>query len=67
MRKVERIDDFLKEVGDYWKKHPDLRFFQVIHGVTNGGKIDTFYMEEEEALELFKNFFKENSSDATNS
>ena len=30
MRDINRIEPFLKEVGEQWKKFPDLRFGQLI-------------------------------------
>lgn len=33
MRDPNRIDPFLKTLGDYWKKYPDLRFNQMIYNL----------------------------------
>jgi len=56
MRDINRIDKFLKELGDYWKKVPDWRFGQFICNVVS---CDPFYMEEEDFIEMVKKFFEE--------
>ena len=30
MREFERIDRILSKIRDYWKRNPDLRFFQLM-------------------------------------
>ncbi|MDE6946273.1 MAG: hypothetical protein K2P14_03715 [Anaeroplasmataceae bacterium] len=56
MRNPERIEPFLEELGNLWKENcPDWRFGQLISNVL--GK-DPFYIEEDQALEQFRKFFK---------
>lgn len=60
MRKIERIEPFLKELGELWKKEcPDWRFGQLMSNVLNSFEIDPFFIEEDEMLKRFKNYFKE--------
>lgn len=59
MRDINRIDSFCDKIKEYWKRVPDWRFGQLISNVYSSGYIhNPFYMEEEETLELFENFFK---------
>lgn len=55
MRDPNRIDPLLKELGDFWKKNPDLRLGQIIcnlpclakrMGLFKGGN-DVFYVEDD--------------------
>lgn len=49
MRKIERIEPFLREIGELWKKYPDLRFGQLMFNFfADYG--DPFYLEEDEFL-----------------
>lgn len=50
MRPIERIEPFLKELGDIWKERfPDWRFGQLIYNfISENG--DPFYWEDEEFL-----------------
>lgn len=50
MRPIERIEPFLKELGDIWKERfPDWRFGQLIYNfICENG--DPFYWEDEEFL-----------------
>lgn len=52
MRPEERIDNFLKIIGNYWKKSPDLRFTQFLfnHGIDN--TYIQYHLEEENVLQL---------------
>lgn len=60
MRKKERIEPFLKELGNLWeKKCPDWRFGQLMSNVLNSFDIDPFFIEEEEMLKRFKDYFGE--------
>ena len=59
MRDINRIDSFCNKIKEYWKRVSDWRFGQLISNVYSSGYIrNPFYMEEEETLELFENFFK---------
>lgn len=57
MRDPNRIDPFLKELGEYWKKVPDWRFGQLIVNVFGTFDRDPFFPEEDEMLEFFNKFF----------
>ena len=59
MRKKERIEPFLNEIKKYWEKVPDWRFGQLIVNVLGTCKRDPFFYEEDEMLEVFKEFFEE--------
>ena len=50
MRPIERIEPFLKELGDIWKERfPDWRFGQLIYNFISE-KGDPFFWEDEEFL-----------------
>ena len=50
MKKIERIDPFLKELRKIWRANPDLRFGQLImNSAFNSNSI--YYAEEEDLLE----------------
>ncbi len=58
MRKIERIEPFMKELTKIWKeKCPDWRFGQLMSNVLNSFDIDPFFIEEDEMLERFKKYF----------
>ena len=60
MRDKNRIEPFMKELTKIWKeKVPDWRFGQLIENVYGTSKKQIFFMEENETLELFKDYFKE--------
>ena len=59
MRDINRIKPFLEEIEKLWEKVPDWRFGQLIINVLGTCKKDPFFYEEEEMLELWKEFFKE--------
>ena len=59
MRDINRIKPFLEEIEKLWEKVPDWRFGQLIVNVLGTCKKDPFFYEEEEMLELWKEFFKE--------
>ena len=48
MRDPDRIDKFLAELGERWKKVPDWRFGQFICNIPF--EKDPFYIEEDEFL-----------------
>ena len=55
MRRVDRIDPFLEELGKVWKKNPDLRFGQLIYVLADKmNQHDIFFPEEDEWLEGVK-------------
>lgn len=61
MRDIKRIRKFCNQLADLWEAHcPDMRFGQLVHNVVNSGelaKTDPFYIEDEEMLQHFKNYF----------
>lgn len=61
MRDPNRIDFFLKRLGDCWKKVPDWRFGQFISNMPFDR--DPFYMEDSQFIECVESFFKENTND----
>lgn len=63
MRDKNRIKPFLKELEKEWSKVPDWRFGQLMVNMLGTCSRDPFFYEDDEMLELFKNFFK----DANNS
>ena len=58
MRDINRIDSFCDKLKEYWKRVPDWRFGQLISNVYAGYLRNPFYMEEEETLKLFEDFFE---------
>lgn len=62
MRDPKRIRPFLKEFGDLWEQHPDLRFGQLAYSLNH--KIcedeDIFEIEDDKYLERIKNLKNNN-------
>lgn len=58
MRDVNRIDDFCDQLEAYWKLVPDWRFGQLIVNVFGSLQKDPFFIEEDEMLRYFKEYFK---------
>jgi hypothetical protein len=50
MRNPDRISTVLTEIETLWRKHPDLRFGQMILCVVNQKSL--FYVEDEQLLQL---------------
>ena len=66
MRKVERLDKFYDELKEIHKKSfPDMRFGQLMMNflgfVNSTKKRDPFFPEENEMVELFKEYANSNS------
>lgn len=59
MRDPKRIDEFCKEIAKYWKRVPDWRFGQLMMNVLGTSKIDPFFLEENQSLKLFDEFFND--------
>lgn len=58
MRKRERIQPFLQEIGKIWAEEcPDWRFGQLLVNVIGSFDGDPFFMEEDEFLDKFKQYF----------
>ena len=60
MRDPKRIDEVLKELGKFWKKNPDIRFFQLLIAFIpiNNFKGDLFNYEDSAFLEQLKELNK---------
>ena len=56
MRDSKRIPKMIKEIERVWKKHPDLRFMQLLGNVF---RADSYYMEDEDMLRFLKDYYKE--------
>lgn len=58
MRDKKRIKPFMNELATIWEREcPDWRFGQLIYNVLDVCREDKFFLEENETLEVFKNFF----------
>lgn len=58
MRDTHRIYNFLFAIYEIWNfNHPDMRFGQMME-IMREKYGDTFYMEEDEFLEKFKELFE---------
>lgn len=58
MRDVNRIEPFMNELVNIWKEQcPDWRFFQLISNIQYYYGNDLFYIEENKAIEIIKNYF----------
>lgn len=62
MRDQKRIRGFCNKLASYWETVPDWRFGQLICNVLGTAKRDPFFIEEEEMLKLFEEFFNEANS-----
>lgn len=58
MRDEHRIEPFLVELGELWKKYPDLRFGQLVMNLqaTISKNPDPFYTEDDQMLEAIRSF-----------
>lgn len=58
MRDPNRIDGYMKRLGDVWKDYPDFRFGQLLMNllgdVQREVKMDLFYVEDKEFFEAFE-------------
>ena len=65
MRKKERIDIFLNQLGKIWKENcPDWRFGQFMVNVLNTFDIDPFFLEEDDMIKKIEQYFnKEENND----
>lgn len=58
MRSIERINPFLEKLGKIWKEQcPDWRFGQLMSNVLNSFDRDPFFIEEDEMIKKFKEYF----------
>ena len=59
MRDFERIMRITTKLMNYWASEPDWRFGQLIENVKLfSGKEDLFFMEDDELIQLFEDFFR---------
>ena len=62
MRDRNRIDFFLIEFGELWKKFPDLRFGQLIENLRDyyedQTKRDFYYIEDEDFLKILQEYMR---------
>ena len=65
MRDPKRIKKFCDELAELWEsKCPDWRFGQLMVNVLGSASRDPFFMEEEEAMKMFKEYFRKNEEKA---
>lgn len=58
MRSIERINPFLEKLGKLWKEQcPNWRFGQLMSNVLNSFDRDPFFIEEDEMIKKFKEYF----------
>ena len=60
MRDPNRIEPFLKELGDCWREMPDLRFGQLIYELADRIGRDIFFPEYDEWIKVI-NDLKDNN------
>ena len=66
MRDKHRIEPFLIEFGELWKKYPDLRFGQLVMNLQAmiNKNFDPFYTEDDQMLQAIRSLErKENETD----
>lgn len=61
MRPKERIKPFMEEITKLWEEVPDWRFGQLISNVLDVLTLDKFFLEDEETLQIFRNYFGKGS------
>lgn len=59
MRDKNRIRPFLDRLEKVWSKVPDWRFGQLLCNVLNSMDRAPFYAEDDEMIEYFEKWFKE--------
>ena len=58
MRNPDRIKPFLERLGNVWEENAsDWRFGQLMSNVLNLMDIDPFFVEDDEMIEYFENYF----------
>lgn len=58
MRNPDRIDRFCMQLAKIWKDNvPDWRFGQLICNVFGSMNYDPFFLEEDEMIKIFENYF----------
>ena len=56
MRDINRIDEFLSQLGRLWKLVPDWRFMQLICNFQRYIGSDGFYLEENKMINMLADF-----------
>jgi len=56
MRDINRIDEFLSQLGRLWKLVPDWRFMQLICNLQRYIGSDGFYLEENKMINMLADF-----------
>ena len=63
-RSPRRIARTLQIIKNYWLQVPDWRFGQLIENVKRfSGKEDLFYVEDQDLIYIFEDFFKAYQND----
>lgn len=66
MRNQMRIPKTIQLIEHYWLKVPDWRFGQLIENIkTFAGVDDLFFMEDDELIQTFEDFFDTYTKDGT--
>lgn len=65
-RQADRIDPFLKKLGEYWKLVPDWRFGQLMVNFLGQLPRDPFFYEEKELEEELEKYFKKYKKEKIN-
>ena len=58
VRDPKRIYEFCAKLATFWSEEPDWRFGQLIFNVLGTSQSDPFFMEEDEMMKLFEDYFK---------
>ena len=58
MRDINRMDNFLSKVKEYWEKVPDWRFMQLICNLQSACGSDMFYVEDDKFFEYLDAYFE---------
>lgn len=59
MRDIKRIDEVLAVLKENWEKVPDWRLGQLLCNLQSAAGNDLFYVEDDEFVELLKEYFNE--------
>ncbi len=63
MRNPKRIPVILNELKNYWEKHPDMRFFQMLISLPlENATNDLFFYKDDQLLKSLENVNKENKN-----
>lgn len=65
MRNPARIEEMLRELGETWNRHPDLRLGQLLYSISRTGADvgDIFYIEDDILLDKVREFNNKTGSD----